>query len=311
MTPDDRTDMPIDYRYLQLLLDAAWWPRFWSPSRSGSAFPRIPASYPRKKKWSLLKQMDPLDYLEEQSGGEAVWRQNYSSLEAYTDKVLEVMHDQAKRGQVLRLSEEEAKKMFPNLTVASSGAQRKEKAGGAVTARVLFDGTHGIAVNHQTRIRDQERGPIASDIKRIMREKSKSNEATFALTADVTEAHRQVPISRQDWHLLGCQVQLGGDVFVNTVGTFGVASASYCWSRVASAVGRPMSVYPRSIGKQRGTCLLRTTTTWMQVVQNIVLLLFVSSSFAVFSLFRCRGERRPVETRCHGWVSNFCTGLTR
>ena len=71
-----------------------------------------------------------------------------------------------------------------------------------------------------------------------MREQSKSNKATFALTADVTEAHRQVPISRQDWHLLGCQLQLGCDVFVNTVGTFGVASASYCWSRVASAVGR-------------------------------------------------------------------------
>ena len=56
-----------------------------------------------------------------------MWRQKYSSLEAYTDKVLEVMHDQANRGQVLRLSEDEAKRMFPNLTVASLGAQRKEK----------------------------------------------------------------------------------------------------------------------------------------------------------------------------------------
>ena len=83
-----------------------------------------------------------------------------------------------------------------------------------------------------------KRGPIAADIKRIMREKSKSNEATFALTADVTEAHRQVPISRQDWHLLGCQEEPGSDVFVNTVGTFGLTSANYFWSRVASAVGR-------------------------------------------------------------------------
>ena len=37
---------------------------------------------------------------------------------------------------------------------------------------------------------------------------------------------------------LGCQVVPGGDVFVNTVGTFGIASASYYWSRVAAAVGR-------------------------------------------------------------------------
>ena len=50
----------------------------------GARLPRILALHPRMEKWNLLKQMDPLDYLEEQSGGEAVWRQNYSSLEAYT-----------------------------------------------------------------------------------------------------------------------------------------------------------------------------------------------------------------------------------
>ena len=71
-----------------------------------------------------------------------------------------------------------------------------------------------------------------------MREKSRIGELTFALSADVTEAHRQVPIHPDDWHLLGCQVSPGGDVFVNTVGTFGIASASYDWSQVAAAVGR-------------------------------------------------------------------------
>ena len=40
---------------------------------------------------------------------------------------------------------------------------------------------------------------------------------TFALTADVSEAHRQIPIAEQ---------VPGGSVFINTVGTFGVASAS-------------------------------------------------------------------------------------
>ena len=41
-----------------------------------------------------------------------------------------------------------------------------------------------------------------------------------------------------DWHLLGCQVQPGASVYVNKVGTFGVAAALHCWSRVASALGR-------------------------------------------------------------------------
>ena len=71
-----------------------------------------------------------------------------------------------------------------------------------------------------------------------MREKAKTGEVTFGLTADVKEAHRQVPIHPDDWHLLGCQLDRGGEVFVNTVGTFGVSSASYYWSRVSAAVGR-------------------------------------------------------------------------
>ena len=91
--------------------------------------------------------MEPFDYLEEQSTSESVWRQNYSSLEEYEEQVLEVMIDQAKRGQVLRLSESDVRKRFPGLVSASLGAQGKEKPGGVVTARVLFYGTHGIAVN--------------------------------------------------------------------------------------------------------------------------------------------------------------------
>ena len=148
------------------------------------------------------------------------------------------MNDQAERGQVLRLSEEEARRRFPGLTVASLGAIKKEKPGGEVTARILFDGTHGIDVNTRIRIRDQERAPIAADVKRVLREKAGLEEPTFALTADISEAHRQVPIDARDWHYLGCQVTPESDVYVHTVGTFGVASASYFWSRVATAVGR-------------------------------------------------------------------------
>ena len=93
-------------------------------------------------------------------------------------------------------------------------------------------------MNTRTRLRDQERAPIAADLKRSMREKAKVDELTFALSADLTEAHCQVPIHPDDWHYLGCQVIPRGDVFVNTVGTFGIASASYYWSRVAGAIGR-------------------------------------------------------------------------
>ena len=45
-----------------------------------------------------------------------------------------------------------------------------DKPGGIIIARVLLDGMNGILVNHRTRTRDQERPPVAFDIKRIMRE---------------------------------------------------------------------------------------------------------------------------------------------
>ena len=48
--------------------------------------------------------------------------------------------------------------------VASMGELRKETPGDVLAAPVLVDGTNGIAVNGMTRIRDQERVPIAADV---------------------------------------------------------------------------------------------------------------------------------------------------
>ena len=148
------------------------------------------------------------------------------------------VEDQTSRGQLIKLSEDEAKARYPNLVIASLGANREDKPNGEISARVFFDGTNGLQVNTRTRLRDQERSPIAADLKRAMREKATLGVRTFALTADVKEAHRQVPIHPRDWHLLGCRVEAGADVYINTVGTFGVTSASYHWSRVSSALGR-------------------------------------------------------------------------
>ena len=79
-----------------------------------------------------------------------------------------------------------------------------------------------------------------------MREKAKIGERSFALTADAKEAHRQIPIDPRDRHLLGCQVTPVSSVYRNKVGTFGISSASYCWSRVASALGRIAQYLARS-----------------------------------------------------------------
>ena len=62
----------------------------------------------------------------------------------------------------------------------------------SLEALSLFDGTNGNSVNTSTLLLDQERAPVAPDLKRLMREKAKAGEVTFGLTADVKEAHRQV-----------------------------------------------------------------------------------------------------------------------
>ena len=87
--------------------------------------------------------------------------QNCASLVGFADKVEAVLEDQG-RGQVLEFTEEAR---FPDLVFPSLGAQRKDKPNGVISARVLFNRTHGLAVNTRTRIRDQERSLIAADLK--------------------------------------------------------------------------------------------------------------------------------------------------
>ena len=241
----DRDELPVDFRFIDLLLRASEDPERHLGSFAqgvkvgpGSRMPRLPALYKAKRRWRLPEQRDPMNYLQEEQQSENPWRQNYATVAGLADKVLAVLEDHVSRGQVRKYTEAEAVAMYPGLVIASLGANRKDKPNGVVTARVLHDGTNGLAVNTRTRIRDQERSPIASDLKRCMREKAEMQQPTFALTADVSEEQRQVPIHPDDWKFLGCRVEKGGSVYVNTVGTFGISSASYYWSRVAGAIGR-------------------------------------------------------------------------
>ena len=74
----------------------------------GTRMPRLPALFRPKRKWRLARQQDPLDYFEQSVDPGSVWRRNYASLATFEEQVLEVMHDQASRGQLLVYSEAEA-----------------------------------------------------------------------------------------------------------------------------------------------------------------------------------------------------------
>ena len=241
--PQDRRELLFDFRLFHSLLSAAGDPEVKMREFAvgvrvgpGTKLPRCPQIYSKKKKWRMQEQREQQE-VDEQLAARGVWNTNYSSVHPVKQQVLDVLRDQAKRGQVLVLSQQVAKKRFPGLVVASMGAVKKEKDG-VISARVVFDGTNGFYVNNSTHLRDQERSPVAGDIKRFMREKARVGEPTFGLTADIKEAHRQIPIHPSDWHLLASRLEPDGEVFINTVGTFGISSASYWWSRVSTAMGR-------------------------------------------------------------------------
>ena len=93
----------------------------------GVRMPRLKALYKQKKRWRIPEQADPLDYLEGSHEEGVTWRRNYSSLDQWKDKALEVLHDQAARGQVLILPELEAKRSNRTWLL---GAIRKDKPNG-------------------------------------------------------------------------------------------------------------------------------------------------------------------------------------
>ena len=84
----------------------------------------------------------------------------------------------------------------------------------------------------------QDRAPAAPDLKRVLRQLA----SQAGPKVDVTDAHRLIPIKPCDWHLLACRSEKGKNVFVNTTGTFGIASAAFWWSRAATAAERGAQV---------------------------------------------------------------------
>jgi hypothetical protein len=58
------------------------------------------------------------------------------------------------------------------------------------------------------------------------------------VAADIAKAHRRFKHAEEDHGYLCCRAREGGPIWVNRVGTFGVACAAYHFSRLAGLVGR-------------------------------------------------------------------------
>ncbi len=161
------------------------------------------------------------------------------------------MREQADRGQVLILSQAVAEQRYGDrLTIASLAALEKGTSpDGDIEVRIIHDGTNGIDVNRYIKVLDGGLCPVAADIKCALRTQMQSGKPHIGLTVDVKEAHRMVAIRPDDWPLQACQVEPGGDIFLNRVGTYGISSAAYWWGRLAAAMHRTiLSILGKNFG---------------------------------------------------------------
>ena len=235
---------PLEFRLLGAFLSQAKDPERDLPDFAdgvrvgvGCKMPRVPAVYARKRKWKLKEQEDPDGYqwYEPARGAD---NKNYSSAAELDDAVEDQLEQSVLKGQAFRLTEEEARERYGSkLVIASLGAQVKSgaKDTGDLKVRLLFDGTHGVPVNKNIRVRDQDRAPAAPDLKRVLRQLANQEGPKFGFKVDVSDAHRLIPIKPCDWHLLACRSEKGKDVYINTTGTFGVANTWWRLFGVASA----------------------------------------------------------------------------
>ena len=167
------------------------------------------------------------------------FRENYSSAEEHMALVEEHLEEDLKKGWLVKMSLEEAKRLYPGegLQLASLGAVPKDPEWADL--RVVHDGTHGIALNKDIRQPNRMAFPQFDDLEACLRSfRECGAHEKFLLAFDIKAAHRLVPVRREDWGRQGCRGSRADVVYLNTRGTFGVASAAFWWGRVAGTCFR-------------------------------------------------------------------------
>ena len=243
--------------------------------------PRTPALFERKRRHRDFAGLGVHECEE--------LRDNYKSVEGFEDKVEQQFEKEIAMGAMVKMSLDEAQRRFGDrLSVASLGCIPKSDD----SVRVVHDGTHGQHVNDSIKVRDGQSYPSGADLEEAMRSLPF---ATFSLSGDVSRAHRLVKVREEDWARQSCRARRHGDVYLNTVGTFGISSASYWWFRLMSGLGR-LLYYCH--GKDETTLLFlcgrsALAHTMLRILASILLLTALGVPFA-WHKFSGGGE--------HSWI---------
>ena len=242
--------------------------------------PRVPAVFEAKEKWRKYEEVPwPSD------------KENYLSAAENAVAVQGQFRKEEALGAMVEVDEEEAREQYGDgLRIAALAALEKADN----TFRVVHDATHNVGVNSQIKVEDQLRYPDPMEIKMALQA---LHPATFVLTADVARAHRLVLVRRQDWGYQACRtgVDDSGDsrkIWLNTVGTFGVTSASYHFTRLFAAVSR----CAQSLLGRRDVCQLIYVDDLLFIAHGLgglaavwTTLLFLLVAGTPFSWGKCKG----------------------
>ena len=164
-----------------------------------------------------------------------IWRENYESVGGHEDFVRQHFAEECKEGLMEELSIEEATRRFGDKVAISSLAVLVEESHGN-KKRIIHDATHGTKINNRIKCRDKQRSPGAREKMYLLSYYRKRNKVVFSIVGDVSKAHRRFLHHPSERGLLACRVRKDdATIFINNVGTFGVASASYWWGRIAGS----------------------------------------------------------------------------
>ena len=191
--------------------------------------------WPPKRKWPLC-EFGAEDVVSELNS-------NYPSAVVHREVLLAELEDQLKRGWAVETTLGAAQAKYG--TVSISPLAIIEERGGKY--RTLFDATRKVQVNHRIRVRDGEQCPSALDIQACVSADNLLVRPVLALVVDIEKAHQQVPLAEEDWRHIACSPDpkpespeelLNWRIYLKTVGTYGVSSASWQWCRVGSLFQR-------------------------------------------------------------------------
>ena len=188
--------------------------------------PRAPQVFRAREKFRKLDETEFEPQME-----------NYSSAEMSCDQLEAHFREDERKGMMVASTEGRIRQEFgaDRLLVAAMGALQKPNG----EIRPLFDGTHGIRLNNTIVIEDRLEVPGPPEVVEMVARARETREASFAISADISQAHRRVKIRRKDWPLLACKSSSSSKVvWMNKVGTFGVSSAAIWWTRLFGTVGR-------------------------------------------------------------------------